>query len=128
MKKLCPKCNFEREFSLKKHYRKSGPIFLPLAHCKECESKRVLGYLLVLRKIVNEAKDKPCTDCGHKYPPYVMDFDHTSDDKEFTIGAVPCVSPEVLRAEIAKCDVVCANCHRERTHRRSVAAMSVEVM
>ena len=27
-----------------------------------------------------------------------------------------------LQAEMAKCDLVCANCHKIRTHKRSIAA------
>lgn len=70
--------------------------------------------------VVNEAKNKPCVDCGIKYPPYVMDFDHLSD-KEFSIGAVKySLSMKRLTEEISKCEVVCSNCHRERTHSRSI--------
>jgi hypothetical protein len=50
-----------------------------------------------------------------------MEFDHLdSETKEFNVSAgVTCASYERLIAEIAKCDVVCANCHRRRTARRS---------
>jgi hypothetical protein len=53
-----------------------------------------------------------------------MDFDHIGDDKTAAINKMVWrpVSEARLRAEIAKCEVVCANCHRERTHRRYVAA------
>lgn len=65
--------------------------------------------------IVNKAKDKPCADCGKRYPPYVMDLDHRGD--KFTdVSKMKSYSIQRLLAEIAKCDVVCANCHRERTH------------
>ena len=69
------------------------------------------------RDFTNAFKVVPCMDCGVEYPPYVMDFDHRDPkDKDFTISAnVRSKSLETLRQEIAKCDVVCANCHRERT-------------
>jgi hypothetical protein len=64
-------------------------------------------------------KDTPCADCGVQYPPYVMQFDHVHGKKSFTIGRQSCViSRARLCAEIAKCDVVCANCHEERTYKR----------
>jgi hypothetical protein len=60
-------------------------------------------------------------DCGIKYPSYVMDFDHRDPTtKLFAIGAAYSVAEKRLRDEISKCDVVCANCHRERTHGKSV--------
>ncbi|MDQ3748589.1 MAG: hypothetical protein M3367_06190 [Acidobacteriota bacterium] len=59
-------------------------------------------------------KNRPCADCEKTYPPYVMDFDHT-ENKLFTIGAGLHNYHKKVIAEIAKCDVVCANCHRERT-------------
>jgi len=75
------------------------------------------------RAAVRAAKNKPCTDCGVRYPYYVMEFDHLdSETKEFNVSAgITRASYERLIAEIAKCEVVCANCHAERTHQRKQA-------
>ena len=69
------------------------------------------------REIIVAAKNVPCTDCGHKYPPYVMDFDHRDPAlKEDNLSKMAHQGRiKRLAEEIAKCDVVCANCHRERT-------------
>jgi hypothetical protein len=69
------------------------------------------------KEIVIAAKQKPCVDCGKSYPSFVMDFHHRTD-KQFQIGKYSSIAPSAkrLRAEIAKCDVICANCHRIRTH------------
>lgn len=70
----------------------------------------------VNRQILAVAKNVPCADCGVRHPPYVMDFDHGDTDKIALVSTVVRTwPPERLRAEIRKCDVVCANCHRERT-------------
>jgi hypothetical protein len=66
------------------------------------------------RKWINSLKAFPCTDCKISYPPYVMQFDHLRN-KEFQIGEV-WRSKESILKEIAKCELVCANCHMERTH------------
>jgi len=68
-------------------------------------------------KIVQEYKNKPCSDCGIRYPYYVMDFDHVRGKKKFNISIAPnkMISHAIILEEIAKCDVVCANCHRIRT-------------
>ncbi len=49
-----------------------------------------------------------------------MDFDHrNSNEKKFAISQSKRMgSIEKTKTEIAKCDVVCANCHRERTFGR----------
>jgi hypothetical protein len=71
-------------------------------------------------KIIEEAKDRPCADCGIKYPYYVMQFDHVRGEKKFGIGAArSCGSVRQILEEIAKCEVVCANCHAERTFTRA---------
>jgi len=60
----------------------------------------------------------PCADCGVIYPYYVMQFDHVLGDKRANVAdlAHASVSLEVLQAEVDKCELVCANCHAERTH------------
>lgn len=69
---------------------------------------------------VREAKNKPCADCGVKYHHYVMDLDHVRGQKSFPLAKVNrTISAKVIAAEIAKCEVVCANCHRERTYGRN---------
>lgn len=70
-------------------------------------------------RIIRRAKDVPCADCGQRFAPSQMDFDHVRGIKEFNIGdAKRKVGSERLEAEITKCDVVCAVCHRIRTPRR----------
>lgn len=73
--------------------------------------------------MVQGAKNVPCTDCGERYASYVMDFDHVIGVKSFGIGTrLGIHSDTSLIAEIAKCEVVCANCHRERTFRRMISS------
>lgn len=69
-------------------------------------------------RMVLEELSKPCSDCGREFPYYIMEFDHARGVKSFNIGRTPHVGMKRLRAEIAKCDVVCANCHNIRTHER----------
>ena len=49
-----------------------------------------------------------------------MQFDHLGQDKDRDVAALVLspVSLARLETEIAKCEVVCANCHAERTHQR----------
>jgi hypothetical protein len=74
-----------------------------------------------VKAYIHRAKDVPCADCGIRYPYYVMQFDHVRGVKLFNIGDYTgggAISMKRIRAEIAKCDVVCANCHAERTYQR----------
>src|SRR4051812_3197627 len=76
-------------------------------------------YRLAIRKFVHDIKaNTPCKDCGVQYPYYVMDFDHLS--KDLKLNDINYLSSTgrigALKKEIVKCEVVCANCHRKRTH------------
>ena len=83
----------------------------------------VLAYRERLRKqaaaFVNSLKQNtPCVDCGGIFPPYVMDFDHVLGAKVGNVAIAMSWSWDRLLTEIAKCDIVCSNCHRERTYQR----------
>lgn len=59
-------------------------------------------------------EDHPCVDCGET-DPVVLEFDHLRD-KEFAVGrGIRDKNWDRVLNEMAKCDVVCANCHRRRT-------------
>lgn len=75
---------------------------------------------LRFRQLIDLLKSVPCMDCGGTFDPVCMDFDHRPGEvKVFGIGSKGTMKPErVVRAEAAKCDVVCANCHRLRTYRQ----------
>lgn len=61
----------------------------------------------------------PCLDCGEMYPYYVMQFDHRpGEGKSFNVSDAKGYSRLSIENEIAKCDLVCANCHSIRTHGR----------
>jgi hypothetical protein len=48
-----------------------------------------------------------------------MDFDHVRGKKKFSLSKSRNASSKMsIRREISKCDLVCANCHRDRTQRR----------
>ena len=61
-----------------------------------------------------------CADCGDR-DPRVLEFDHTTETKTANVAQLVANgwSIERVRAEAALCEVVCANCHRRRTSRRS---------
>src|SRR2546423_13858300 len=73
-----------------------------------------------LRAIARELKSRPCADCGQTFPFYVMDFDHREGEEKTAQVAmlVNAMNLQRLLAEIEKCDLVCANCHRIRTYKR----------
>lgn len=75
-----------------------------------------------LLDLIRAAKSKPCTDCKEEYPPYVMQFDHLPERGKKLMNVAKLrgggYSERKILAEIAKCEVVCSNCHAERTHRR----------
>lgn len=107
---LCRECVAENK---KRDYRKNKQAYLDRSHrsLRKCRKK--------LREFLIGVKQVPCTDCGKCYPYYVMDFDHV-DEKQASISQlVSNGAMKKLVEELKKCEIVCANCHRERTHNRN---------
>jgi hypothetical protein len=78
--------------------------------------------------ILDRCRAVPCSDCGERYPPCAMDFDHRdpSTKRAAVTRMIGRAGTQRLLDEIAKCDIVCANCHRLRTLRRRSAATARE--
>jgi hypothetical protein len=134
-KKFCTGCNLSK--SLSSFARKNKGL---QSRCRDCQNsyhkqhyqdnvknykdrakKRNKSSTEKIRIFIQEQKDKPCQDCGIKYPYYVMDFDHRpGEEKCFAIANMARTRPSLEKVieEINKCDIVCSNCHRIRTHNR----------
>ena len=69
---------------------------------------------------LNQMKSHPCMDCGGKFSPCAMDFDHRPG--EIKVGSIAILMAggrmTAMKEEVKKCDLVCANCHRVRTYNR----------
>jgi len=132
--KICSTCKLEKELSeFSKNKAKADGLQVVCKSCRKIyadnyyqtvpkEKERLLKknytHRDALKKIVIEKKSVPCADCKVSYPFYVMDFDHQFD-KKFTI-AIAVMQGRSIKSvleEIAKCEVVCSNCHRIRTHK-----------
>ena len=134
--KCCPRCGVTKplsEFS-KNPGRKDGVH----SFCKACRREydheryeRIAGRDVPRRPQRSERgrsawlrslkEGKPCMDCGRVFPHQVMQWDHRPGSEkrgEISIDFWGRTRAEVL-AEIAKCDLVCANCHAIRTFARS---------
>lgn len=131
--KYCSGCQTEKDES-EFHKRSARPSGVQ-SECKACRSSRHLRTCPERARAVQAAtaanrtrlaarvaalKERPCMDCGGSFPSYVMDFDHRDPTEKVANIARLIVggSWKRIQDEIAKCDLVCANCHRIRTHGR----------
>lgn len=104
----CRKCQAEYRHA---HYLANRDAYIALevarmAGYRDANRALLLAYLL----------EHPCVDCGVG-DPVLLDFDHrdpSTKRSEVARLASRKPWPQVL-AEIQKCDVRCANCHRRKT-------------
>jgi hypothetical protein len=82
------------------------------------KEKAVLQKQEYKKKLAEIKSASGCVDCGIKNH-IVLDFDHLRDKKYNVSQMVRDGFPwKVIKKEIEKCEVVCANCHRIRNHLR----------
>lgn len=127
----CNRCGIEKEiaeFSFRHkdrniHRLECKECFAPFTHKHYLKNKgliygRFVSHRRRIRQWVTELKNKPCTDCGVVYPPAVMEFDHLPEfTKVDSISSLIADGRNIkrIKAELAKCELVCANCHSMRT-------------
>ena len=107
-------------------------------YCKPCQQEYCKAHYLRNRQLHNERRyanqrryvkrnrsfilaylsEHWCVDCGER-DPVVLEFDHVAADKVWEVAhMVRCAYPlHRIKAEILKCEVRCANCHRRKTAR-----------
>ena len=139
MKKICSSCgkarDAEKDFSWEYKY-----LGIRQPRCKECQAvlsklhyqkdKRVYKDRTRVRKeqvlIENKTRlrtylsNHSCVDCGET-DIRVLEFDHVRGQKDREISDLlrQGFGWSILEAEIAKCEIRCANCHRIKTFQGS---------
>jgi hypothetical protein len=87
-------------------------------HLGQVAAARIYRRDAARRFITEHLRRTSCMDCGEP-DPVVLEFDHLRDKHaEVTELVRNGASIAAVEAEIAKCDVVCVNCHRHRTAAR----------
>jgi hypothetical protein len=121
--KKCYKCTKTKSFCYFSKSRRSNDGYQD--QCIECRQKyNNLPDIISKRKgrvgWFHGLKHRQlCFDCERSFPFYVLDYDHRDPTTKFRdVGALAVCSDKVLFAEIAKCDLVCANCHHIREAKR----------
>jgi hypothetical protein len=108
---MCKPCNIARN---QRWYREHPEVRAARMDEQVRKRKRMLQELLL-----DYLLEHPCVDCGER-DPVVLDFDHLRDKVANVSLLVLRKRPwAVILAEIEKCEVVCANCHRRRTAARA---------
>lgn len=112
--KICRLCDKKISDNLKNRFR-----------CHSCNTKirRVRAKQAAIKYLGGE-----CKKCGYNKHPAAMDFHHRDvSDKDFNIGAAANKKWEVIKKELDKCDLLCANCHREEHSNRTEEKVLKEV-
>ena len=72
--------------------------------------------------IRNHKQTNACVDCREFYPYWIMELDHVRGEKRFELSRHKNFTNnlDLIKEEIDKCDVVCSNCHKNRTYTRAL--------
>lgn len=123
--KECSVCKESKSYA--EYYKSSRSKTGYVSKCKKCQSLLDSKYHVKHREKYNARQKKNavenrafidrfkhikgCLHCGEKRP-WVLDFHHLGD-KDATIADLITYSRQVIKKEIRKCIVLCANCHRD---------------
>jgi len=102
-----------------KKYRENNPELVKARRKKWAEDNKELinsyskNHRNTRREFLDIVKlETGCELCGYNDHPRALQFDHIKpEDKEFTISSLLTCAMDKLLKEIAKCRVLCANCH-----------------
>lgn len=78
------------------------------------EAQRKTSRARALKQAAIQAFGNKCSGCGETFPPAIYEFHHAGvDDKANHLSPMFRDSKvDKIAAELAKCSMLCANCHR----------------
>jgi transposase-like protein len=84
-------------------------------HRRQSNAAKIARTQALREHVLAHLRRTPCADCGES-DPIVLEFDHVGEKTANIADLVSdAASTKAVDAEIARCEVVCANCHRRRT-------------
>jgi hypothetical protein len=90
-------------------------------NCRRTKARRKF------KQEIDEYKvERGCAKCGYNGHAAALDFNHLNpEEKKFNIGEAFANSfgRERVMNEIAKCEILCANCHRIYTYENNVTRL-----
>ena len=112
--KTCSSCKLEKDDT---EFYKKGKENRTNSLCKTCFNNYCVVRWIDRKKRVVKQFGGKCADCAHEYPYPVFEFHHLNPkEKDLSWNKLRLVSEERLQAELSKCVMLCANCHRIRHH------------
>lgn len=130
--KICTRCNTQKELSEFPVCSKNKDGHTGM--CKPCKrnydnnyykqtstrKEQITSNRKAARKTIRQwlwdyLLSHPCADCGES-DPIVLEFDHL-ENKKANVSDLLNRSLNVVKLEVSKCQVLCANCHRRKTAR-----------
>lgn len=131
-KKICTKCKKEKELTVFSKRSVAKNTYAPW--CKECFAeydrnrwnngdsvRKIRNKKNIIRRnrvrLWELLTSSSCMDCSDS-DPVILEFDHREPEQKLhNISEMlsSALSWKRIQAEIDKCDIVCANCHRRRT-------------
>lgn len=108
------KCgNCSKFYSKNNFYKKTKDLFY--SYCKNCFNEYSKERWKEKKRKAIEYKGGKCSSCGYNKCPDVLEFHHrNAETKEFDWKKLRQMSWDKVTKELDKCDMLCANCHREK--------------
>ena len=122
MIKTCPDCGTTGGRDLFYTWQTKGRVEKISRQCKSCRNKRVTDRTRECQKAWKELKGSMCCKCGYDKALAALDWHHRDPtEKEHQASQLfhqtmpTSLSKTAVKCwlELFKCDLVCANCHRE---------------
>lgn len=111
--KVCSCCKRYKTFD--KFYKPCGERKKVHSYCKQCQKEKTISRFREFKILCVNYKGGKCINCGYNKCYSALEFHHrNSIEKDFNISKVKNRTfNHVIKTELDKCDLVCANCHRE---------------
>lgn len=108
----CPRCELVKPRS--EFYQRRG-VEGASAYCCPCANAQTVERQRAFKRMCVEYKGGRCLACGYSRCIGALEFHHRDpNEKDFILGGIKLMTlTPLIKLELDKCDMLCANCHRE---------------